>query len=149
MIADRRGVFVQPGLFEGFGLTVLEAMISGLPVFATQYGGPSEIVENNRSGFHIDPVNAAESTQKILTFITATQNDPKQWEKISKQAIARVNARYNWKLYSESLLSLAKIYGFWRFSTNLSTSELFTYLDSLYYLLYKPMARRLMEKHGV
>ncbi|MHB1050153.1 MAG: sucrose synthase [Bacteroidota bacterium] len=149
VIADHRGVFVQPGLFEGFGLTVLEAMITGLPVFATQYGGPSEIVENNRSGFHIDPVNAAESTQKILTFINATQKDPKQWEKISKQAIARVNARYNWKLYSESLLTLAKIYGFWRFSTNLPTSELFTYLDSLYYLLYKPMARRLMEKHGV
>lgn len=149
VIADRRGVFVQPGLFEGFGLTVLEAMITGLPVFATQYGGPSEIVENNRSGFHIDPVNDAETTQKILAFVTAVQNDGKQWDKISKQAIARVNARYNWKLYSESLLSLAKIYGFWRFSTNLSTSELFTYLDSLYYLLYKPMARQLLEKHGV
>lgn len=149
VIADHRGIFVQPGLFEGFGLTVLEAMISGLPVFVTQYGGPSEIVEHGRSGYHIDPVNGQESVQKILKFITDAQKDPKIWEKISGQAIARVNARYNWKLYSQSLLSLSKIYGFWRFSTNLTTSELFAYLDSLYYLLYKPMAHRLLEKHGI
>ncbi len=46
IIADRKGVFVQPGLFEGFGLTVIEAMISGLPVIATKYGGPLEIIQN-------------------------------------------------------------------------------------------------------
>lgn len=148
VIADHLGVFVQPGLFEGFGLTVLEAMVSGLPVFVTQYGGPYEIVENNRSGFHIDPVNGTESAQKILKFIIDAEKDPKVWEKISKQAIVRVNTRYNWKLYAENLLSLSKIYGFWKFSTNLSTSELYAYLDSLYYLLYKPMAQRLLEKHG-
>lgn len=148
VVADRRGIFVQPGLFEGFGLTVLEAMISGLPVFATQYGGPLEIVENYKSGFHIDPVNGAESAQKILKFITDAQKDPKVWEKISKQAIARVRARYNWKLYADSLLTLSKIYGFWRFSTNLTASELYAYLDSLYYLLYKPMAQQLLAKHG-
>ncbi len=149
IIADRKGIFVQPGLFEGFGLTVLEAMISGLPVFATQYGGPLEIIENGKSGFHIDPVNGKESAEKILKFITDAGNDPKVWDKISKGAIARVNAKYNWKMYSERLLSLAKVYGFWKFSANLRTSELYTYLDSLFHLLYKPMAQKLMDKHGV
>ncbi|MEM7717031.1 MAG: sucrose synthase, partial [Cyanobacteria bacterium P01_A01_bin.68] len=33
VIADRQGIFVQPALFEAFGLTILEAMISGLPTF--------------------------------------------------------------------------------------------------------------------
>ena len=42
-VADRRGVFVQPALFEAFGLTIIEAMASGLPVFATLHGGPLEI----------------------------------------------------------------------------------------------------------
>ncbi len=67
-IADRKGIFVQPALFEGFGLTVLEAMRSGLPVFATYYGGPMEIIEDGKSGFHIDPINEKETTEKILEF---------------------------------------------------------------------------------
>ncbi|MGD8884084.1 MAG: sucrose synthase, partial [Gammaproteobacteria bacterium] len=33
-VADKRGVFVQPALFEAFGLTVIEAMSCGLPTFA-------------------------------------------------------------------------------------------------------------------
>jgi glycosyltransferase involved in cell wall biosynthesis len=47
IIADRQGVFVQPALFEAFGLTVIEAMITGLPTFATQFGGSIE--DNSRS----------------------------------------------------------------------------------------------------
>ena len=69
LIADHKGVFVQPALFEGFGLTVLEAMHSGLPVFATMYGGPLEIIEDQINGFHIDPVNADETTKKLLDFL--------------------------------------------------------------------------------
>ncbi|MCJ8283310.1 MAG: sucrose synthase [Rivularia sp. ALOHA_DT_140] len=46
IIGDRQGIFVQPALFEAFGLTVLEAMISGLPTFATRFGGPLEIIED-------------------------------------------------------------------------------------------------------
>ena len=42
-IADSRGVFVQPALYEAFGLTVIEAMASGLPTFATsRCGGGGE-----------------------------------------------------------------------------------------------------------
>ena len=40
--ADTRGAFVQPALYEAFGLTVVEAMSCGLPTFATICGGPAE-----------------------------------------------------------------------------------------------------------
>ena len=51
VVADNKGVFVQPASFEGFGLTVIEAMRSGLPTFATQYGGPLEIIERRKIRF--------------------------------------------------------------------------------------------------
>ena len=39
-IADKCCIFVQQAGFEAFRLTVIEAMASGLPTFATCYGGP-------------------------------------------------------------------------------------------------------------
>ncbi|GAB4287089.1 MAG: sucrose synthase [Ignavibacteriaceae bacterium] len=149
IIADRNGVFVQPALFEGFGLTVLEAMRSGLPVFATHYGGPREIIQDEVSGFHIDPVNGELAAQKIYDFILNYTNDINIWKKISEKAIKRVDDAFNWKLYSDNLLSLAKIYGFWRYTTNVEMEELNSYLEVLYHLLYKPRAAKILESHNL
>ena len=148
LIAEHKGIFVQPALFEGFGLTVLEAMRSGLPVFATMYGGPLEIVQEGRSGFHIDPINSVETTNKILDFLKLCKKNPKVWDEISSKAIKRVDSAYNWDLYANNLLSLAKIYGFWKFTTNIEMEELNAYLDVLYHLLYKPKASQILQKHN-
>ncbi len=51
-VADSRGIFVLFSRFEAFGRVLLEAMISGLPTFATQFGGALEIIEDGRSGFN-------------------------------------------------------------------------------------------------
>ncbi|MBU2444322.1 MAG: sucrose synthase [Bacteroidetes bacterium] len=149
LIADYRGIFVQSGLFEGFGLTVLEAMISGLPVFATQYGGPLEIIQDSINGFHIDPINDEESTEKILGFLKKIKEEPEYWLKISRRAIQRVNESYSWKLYADKLLSLAKIYGFWKYVKDIEMTEMNSYLEALYYLLYKPHAQKILEKHSM
>ncbi|QQS36122.1 MAG: sucrose synthase [Ignavibacteriales bacterium] len=148
IIADHKGIFVQPALFEGFGLTVLEAMRSGLPVFATLYGGPLEIIQDEVSGFHINPIKGKETTAKILSFIEKCNKDKKYWEKISAKAIKRVDTTYNWELYSNNLLSLAKIYGFWKFASNIEQNDLHSYLNVIYHLLYKPRANELLQQHA-
>jgi sucrose synthase len=147
IIAERRGIFVQPALFEGFGLTVLEAMTSGLPVFATKYGGPLEIIQNGVNGFHIDPVNKEETTEKIVRFLNDSYLDPSVWDKLSKAAIKRVTEKYSWKLYSKRLLSLAKLYGFWKYATNLEHEDINAYLDLIYHTIYKSRAKILLEEH--
>ena len=148
IIADRKGIFVQPALFEGFGLTVLEAMRSGLPVFATMYGGPLEIIQDEISGFHINPIHGSEASAKILSFINKCKKDKSYWEKISANAVQRVDKAYNWELYAKNLLSLSKIYGFWKYTTNIEMEEMNSYLDVLFHLLYKPRARALLEAHN-
>ncbi|MDH3285909.1 MAG: glycosyltransferase, partial [Acidobacteriota bacterium] len=136
-IADRRGVFVQPALFEAYGLTVIEAMISGLPVFATCHGGPSEIIEDGVSGFHIDPNWGERSAEKLARFFRACGQDTEHWKRISDGGIDRVEQRYTWKLYGERMMTLARVYGFWKYVTNLERQETRRYIDMFYGLQYR------------
>ncbi len=141
VIADRRGAFVQPALFEAFGLTVVEAMACGLPVFATRYGGPLEIIEEARSGFHIDPNDGADSAERIYRFLRQSQQNASSWQAVSDAAIARVNARYTWTRYAERMMTLARIYGFWKFVNNLEREETQRYLEMFYHLMFRPLAQ--------
>jgi sucrose synthase len=149
VIADRKGIFVQCGLFEGFGLTVIEAMRSGLPVFATLYGGPMEIIQDKVNGFLIDPINEKESQKIILSFLKKMVENKKEWEIISKNGIERVDSTYMWSIHAEKLVTLSKIYGFWKYATNLEMTELNSYLDIMYHLLYKPRAEAIRKIHDL
>lgn len=147
VIADRQGIFVQPALFEAFGLTVLEAMISGLPTFATRFGGPLEIIRDGIDGFYINPTDTEEMANKLLEFANECQNNSNYWQQISEQAIERVYSTYTWKIHTGRLLSLAKIYGFWNFSSRDNREDMLRYIETIFHLLYKPMAKNLLAKH--
>jgi len=142
-LADHRGVFVQPALFEAFGLTVIEAMTSGLPTFATRYGGPLEIIEDKVSGFHIDP-NHGEDCAAILTrFFSDCKEEPTHWDDVSGAGIRRIEERYTWKLYAERMMTLSRIYGFWKYVTDLERDETARYLEMFYGLQYRPLAEQI------
>jgi sucrose synthase len=141
VVADQGGVFVQPAMYEAFGLTVVEAMVSGLPAFATCYGGPSEIIEHGVSGFHIDPGNLESMSQQLVDFFKNCQEEPDYWQKISKSGIKRVKERYNWDLYAQRLMTLARVYGFWKYATNLERQETQRYLEMFYDLMLRKRAQ--------
>ncbi|MBE0509188.1 MAG: sucrose synthase [Gammaproteobacteria bacterium] len=140
-IADQRGVFVQPALFEAFGLTVIEAMACGLPTFATRYGGPLEIIEHGRCGFHIDPNHGERAAEQISAFFSRCEAEPDYWLQISEAAIARVEARYTWQRYASRMMTLSRVYGFWKYVTNLERAETRRYLQMFYGLQFRPLAK--------
>jgi sucrose synthase len=142
-VADSRGVFVQSALFEAFGLTLIEAMASGLPTFATCHGGPLEIIQHNRSGFHIDPNKGEEAAARIADFLEQCAANIKEWERISQGALARVEKKYTWKLYAERLMTLSRIYGFWKFVSDLNRQETKRYLDMFHHLQFRPLAKNI------
>jgi sucrose synthase len=146
IIADHHGIFVQPALFEAFGLTILESMITGLPTFATRFGGPLEIIQHGSNGFLINPTQQEEMAEIILEFISKCDQNPKYWEEISKRAIDRVYSTYTWKIHTTRLLSLAKIYGFWNYSSKEKREDMLRYIESLFHLLYKPRAQALLQQ---
>ncbi|MHB8789339.1 MAG: sucrose synthase [Desulfobulbaceae bacterium] len=145
-VADRQGAFVQPALFEAFGLTVIEAMGSGLPTFATCFGGPMEIIENGISGFHIDPNYEDSIAEQLAGFFRRCKDDPEHWHNISRGGVDRVLAKYTWKLYAERMMTYARIYGFWRYVSNLERMETRRYLEMLYTLQFRPLAKALANR---
>ncbi|WP_240775394.1 glycosyltransferase family 4 protein [Neokomagataea tanensis] len=60
-------IFALPSHFEGLPMSVIEAMLCGLPVVATDVKGPREQVENGRTGLLVPPGLAAPLAQALGT----------------------------------------------------------------------------------
>ncbi|THU70226.1 hypothetical protein C4D60_Mb08t22780 [Musa balbisiana] len=140
-IADTGGAFVQPAFYEAFGLTVVEAMTCGLPTFATCHGGPAEIIENGLSGFHIDPYHPDQSAAVMVEFFECCKEDSGYWKKISDGGLRRIQERYTWKIYSERLMTLAGVYGFWKYVSKLERRETRRYLEMFYILKFRDLVK--------
>ncbi|KVI08673.1 Glycosyl transferase, family 1 [Cynara cardunculus var. scolymus] len=140
-IADSKGAFVQPALYEAFGLTVIEAMNCGLPTFATNQGGPAEIIVDGVSGFQIDPNNGDESSNKIADFFQKCKEDAEYWNIISEGGLKRIYECYTWKIYANKVLNMGNIYTFWKQLNKEQKQLKQRYIQLFYNLHYKSMVR--------
>jgi sucrose-phosphate synthase len=106
LCATKNGAFVNIALNEPFGLTILEATACGLPVVATQDGGPSEIIPVCESGLLVPPTDTAEIQKALKTILT----DPERWQRMSHTGIRRVREHYSWDHHVEVYLKLIAEY---------------------------------------
>ena len=74
-------------------MTVIEAMTCGLPTFATCKGGPAEIIIDGVSGFHIDPNNGDEASEKIANFFDKCKINTNYWNVVSDAGLQRIYKR--------------------------------------------------------
>lgn len=139
-VADSRGGFVQPAIFEAFGLTVIEAMSTGLPTFATCHGGPLETIEDGISGFHIDPLRGDEAARTIASFFARCRIEDDLWDRISHGALDRIEVAYTWKGYARAMMSLARIFAFHRHRAADAHAAKRAYLNEILAAQYHPRA---------
>nr|CRH05789.1 GT4 : Sucrose-phosphate synthase [Candidatus Magnetococcus massalia] len=92
LASKKRGVFVNPALTEPFGLTLLEAAASGLPVVATHDGGPRDILSHCRNGVLIDPLDADAMGQTLLDAIS----DRPRWRRWARSGLKGAHTHYSW-----------------------------------------------------
>lgn len=82
-------IFVLPSLKEGLPYVILEAGLAGLPIVASNVGGVSEIIENEKSGLLVPPANSEElanAVKKLIEDKTLRENLAKNLnEKIKKE----------------------------------------------------------------
>lgn len=95
-----RGIFVNVAFNEPFGLTFLEAAASGVPVVATNSGGPNDIVGWCGNGVLVDPRDTGAIQESLLALLT----DRERWEECSRSGLAR-SARYDWKQHAGEYLA--------------------------------------------
>ncbi|WP_016949989.1 sucrose synthase [Anabaena sp. PCC 7108] len=147
IIADNQGIYVHFALYESFGRSILEAMISGLPTFATKFGGALEIIDNQNGRFYLNPTDLAGTAKTILDFLDQCDQSPEYWHKFSQWMIQRIRHKYNWNLHSEQLLLLAKMFSFWNFVAPEDHEARDRYMETLFHLVYKPRAEKILEQH--
>jgi sucrose-phosphate synthase len=92
LAARRRGIFVNPALTEPFGLTLIEAAASGLPIVATEDGGPRDIVAHCKNGLLVNPMDI----NAIAEAIEYGLADSTRWRRWARNGIAGVRNYYTW-----------------------------------------------------
>jgi sucrose-phosphate synthase len=101
LAAASGGVFVNPALTEPFGLTLLEAAASGVPIAATDDGGPVDIIGYCRNGRLIDPLDI----EQIAAVLEEILGDRDRWREYAANGLAGVREHYSWVAHTRMYLA--------------------------------------------
>ena len=93
-------LYVHSAISEPFGLVLLEAMASGLPVIALDGKGNRDIIINNENGYILDELSVAKMGSKIIDLL----QDQENYERISQNAIDH-SKQYSIEQYTSKLIS--------------------------------------------
>ncbi|WP_438383066.1 glycosyltransferase family 4 protein [Asaia sp. BMEF1] len=95
-------IFTLPSHFEGLPMSVIEAMLTGLPVVATDIRGPAEQVVQGETGLLVPPGLAA----PLAKALTELVENPASREVMGKAARARAVALYDQKRVLERVVEI-------------------------------------------
>ncbi len=84
-------VLVPSICFDSLPRVVVEAMAAGKPVIGTWYGGAPEIIQNDVTGYVINPFNSTEMAEKILDLF----QHPEKKERFGLASRKRVETSFN------------------------------------------------------
>ncbi len=90
MIAGARFLISPSEWFEPFGINIIEAFACGVPVITSRLGGPSEIVEDGRTGIHFTGADPGDLAAKVQW----AWGHPLEMEMMGKAARAEYETKY-------------------------------------------------------
>jgi len=85
-------LFVRPSIAEGFGVSFIEAMASGVPVIACPTGGVVDLIEDRQTGILVPP-NDPQSLNKAMLDLLG---DRELYKSIRTKALELVKVKYSW-----------------------------------------------------
>lgn len=96
-------LFVQPSIYEGFGLTIVEAMAAKLPVIVSSGQGPEEVIDYGKYGYVFENGNSSACADKIEIFLKH-ENDTLQVEKAYQRVLDLYDITVTVKTYMNNYL---------------------------------------------
>lgn len=93
--------FVFPSRREAFGLSAVEAGLSGKAVIASRVGGIPEIVEDGKTGILVPPGQAEDLARAIMTLV----RDPALGRVLGKRAQSRTQSLFTNERYRKEFLA--------------------------------------------
>lgn len=103
LAAQTGGLFVNPALTEPFGLTLLEAAATGLPLVATNDGGPQDIIGTCRNGLLVDALDSDAIGRAMMDALS----DRERWQRWSERGLEAVHINYSWDSHAYRYLQEA------------------------------------------
>jgi len=94
-------LFVMPSLYEGFGLTAVEAMAAGLAVVGTRIEGLSEIIEDGLSGYVVPVADDRELAKAMVSVLSR----PDLARSMGQRGRERANALFSMEQFSRAILA--------------------------------------------
>ena len=91
---------------ESFGLVAAEAMLAKKPVVATNHGGLKEIIQNNSTGFLVEPNSVSELSETIITLINSSELRKQMGEKGHDRIVADFSERSYIEAFEQTLNKL-------------------------------------------
>jgi len=91
--------FLLPSSYEGFGLSMLEAMCSKIPVIASPSGGPGDILSHRLNAWLLKEPTPNEISKSVYAVLT----DQQLRESLTKNAFELVKQKYTWKSVVDKL----------------------------------------------
>ena len=72
---EQANAFILPSFSEGFSISLVEAMLCGLPCIVTNQGGPSEIVDHGKTGFLINIKDSDDLKEMMEEVLKMSEED--------------------------------------------------------------------------
>ena len=98
--------FVLPSLHEPFGMVVLEAWASGLPVAVSDRGGLSALVEEDKTGLFFDPSAPVSDPKSISSVLGRLSIDSPLQESLGKAGLKLASESYSWDIITTRLMAI-------------------------------------------
>lgn len=102
-IAKLHNIFVQPSLFESIPTSIIELMINGVAIIASDVGGISELIHDGENGLICTPG----STDSIVSKLSLLLSSPALVAEYSQEAFKNSHDIYN---YDKILSSIIELY---------------------------------------